>query len=119
MTLAYVALGLLAGILAGLFGIGGGVIMVIGMVGLMKLPFTTATGTSLGAMLLPVGLLGALAYHRQGHLDLRAALLLAAGLTAGAWLGARLALQAPPALVQKAFALFLVLVAVYLWVDAS
>jgi uncharacterized membrane protein YfcA len=114
----YVALGVVAGILAGLFGIGGGVIMVIGMVSLMKLPFTTATGTSLGAMLLPVGLLGAWEYHRTGNLNLRAALLLALGLTIGAWLGARIAQQAPPATVQRAFAVFLVLVAVHLWIDA-
>src|SRR5687768_1566107 len=48
VTFLYVALGTLAGVLAGLFGIGGGVIMVIGMVGLMKLPFPMAVGTSLG-----------------------------------------------------------------------
>src|ERR1041384_5831613 len=87
VTFLYLALGVVAGILAGLFGIGGGVIMVIGLVSLMKLPFTTATGTSLGAMLLPVGLLGALEYYRRGHVDVRGAPLLALGLTLGAGLG--------------------------------
>ena len=119
MTILYLAIGAVAGILAGLFGIGGGVIMVGGMVALAKLPFTTATGTSLGAMLLPVGILGALEYHRRGHLDIRAALLLAAGLTVGAWVGARIALETPPALVQRAFAVFLVLVAVRMWTTAA
>ena len=74
MSLPYIALGLVAGVLAGLFGIGGGVIMVIVMVGLMKLPILTATGTSLAAMLLPVGFLGVLEYQRRGHVDIRAAL---------------------------------------------
>jgi uncharacterized protein len=114
----YVALGVVAGVLAGLFGIGGGVIMVIGMVGLMKLPFLTATGTSLAAMLLPVGLFGALEYHRRGHVDVRAALLLAVGLTVGAWVGARLAHGTTPALLQRGFALFLIFVAVRTWLTA-
>lgn len=118
MSLLYIALGLVAGVLAGLFGIGGGVIMVIGMVGLMKLPFLTATGTSLGAMLLPVGVFGVMEYHRRGHIDIRAALLLAAGLTLGAWVGARLAHGTPPALLQRGFAVFLLFVAVRMWVTA-
>ena len=119
MTWAFPLLGLAAGILAGLFGIGGGVIMVVAMVALMRLPLQTATGTSLGAMLLPVGLFGAIEYYRRGHLDVRAALLLAAGLTVGAWLGARIALQSPPALLQRGFAVFLVLIAVRLWTTAG
>jgi uncharacterized membrane protein YfcA len=119
VTFLYVALGTLAGVLAGLFGIGGGVIMVIGMVGLMKLPFPMAVGTSLGAMLLPVGALGALEYYRRGNMDLRAALLLAAGLTAGAWLGARLAQQTAPAVLQRGFAVFLLFMAVRMWVTAK
>lgn len=118
MSLLYVALGVVAGVLAGLFGIGGGVIMVIGMVGLMKLPFLTATGTSLGAMLLPVGIFGVLEYHRRGNLDIRAALLLAAGLTVGAWVGARIAQGTPPVHLQRGFAVFLVFVAVRMWMTA-
>lgn len=119
MTFLYLVLGLASGVLAGLFGIGGGVIMVIGLVSLMKLPFPTATGTSLSAMLLPVGLFGALEYYRRGHVDVRGAVLLAAGLTLGAWLGARLAVVAAPALVQRLFAVFLVVMAVRLWATAA
>lgn len=119
MTVLYLVLGALAGVLSGLFGIGGGVIMVIGMVSVMKLPFPTATGTSLGAMLLPVGALGALEYYRRGHLDLRAAMLLALGLTAGAWVGARLAQVAQPVVVQRSFAVFLLVIAARMWVTAK
>ncbi|NOT09385.1 MAG: sulfite exporter TauE/SafE family protein [Gemmatimonadales bacterium] len=118
MSPLYVALGVLAGILAGLFGVGGGVIMVIGMVSVMKLPFPTATGTSLGAMLLPVGAFGAFEYYRRGNLDVRAAMLLAAGLTVGAWVGARVAQHAPPVMVQRGFALFLMVMSVRMWVTA-
>jgi uncharacterized membrane protein YfcA len=115
----YVILGLVAGVLAGMFGIGGGVIMVIGMVSLMKLPLHTATGTSLAAMVLPVGLFGAMEYYRRGNLDVRAALLLAAGLTVGAWLGAKLALQTSPGVLQRGFAVFLLAIAVRMWVTAK
>ncbi|HEV8358543.1 MAG TPA: sulfite exporter TauE/SafE family protein [Gemmatimonadales bacterium] len=118
MTLLYLALGVIAGVLAGLFGIGGGVIMVIGLVGVMKLPFPTATGTSLGAMLLPVGLFGAIEYYRRGHVDLRAAILLAIGLTLGAWVGARIATETAPPLLQRLFAVFLLLMAVRIWTTA-
>jgi len=66
VVVLYLALGIVSGVLAGLFGIGGGVVMVLGLVTVIKLPFPVATGTSLAAMLLPVGLLGALEYHRHG-----------------------------------------------------
>ena len=119
MTILFLALGVVAGIFAGLFGIGGGVLMVIGMVSLMKLPFPTATGTSLGAMLLPVGLFGAIEYYRRGHVEVRGALLLSIGLAVGAWLGARLAQQAAPAMIQRLFAVFLVLMAGRMWLTAA
>lgn len=119
MTLVYVVLGVVAGILAGLFGIGGGVIMVIGMVTVMKLPLITATGTSLGAMLLPVGILGALEYYRRGHLEVRGSLLLAFGLLVGVWVGARIAQETRPLVLQRLFAVFLVLMAAQLWFRAA
>ena len=119
MSTLYVILGLVAGVLAGMFGIGGGVIMVIGMVSLMKLPFHTATGTSLAAMLLPVGVFGAMEYYRRGNLDIRVGLLLAAGLTVGAWIGAKLALQTSPAGLQRGFAVFLLAIAVRMWITAK
>jgi len=113
-----VLLGVTAGVLAGLFGIGGGVIMVVGLVAVLKLPFTTATGTSLAAMLLPVGALGVFVYWKAGNLDWRVAGLLALGLVAGTWVGARLANDVPPALAQRGFAVFMVVMAVRMWVTA-
>ena len=118
VSLLFILLGVLAGILAGIFGIGGGVIMVIGLVGVLKLPFPTATGTSLAAMILPVGIFGALEYHRRGHVDVRGALLLAVGLTIGVWVGARIAQVTPPATMQRLFAVFLVIIAARMWFTA-
>ena len=79
----------------------------------------TATGTSLGALLLPVGALGAWEYYRNGHVNVRASLLLALGLLVGAYFGARLNQVLSPVQAKRAFAVFLVVVAVRLWVTAK
>jgi uncharacterized membrane protein YfcA len=115
MTILYLAVGLAAGLLSGLFGIGGGIIIVPALLYVARLPILTATGTSLGALLLPVGLLGALEYYRNGHLEVRASLLLAVGLFLGAWFGARFAQTLSPLLLKRAFAAFLMVVAVRMW----
>ncbi len=114
-----VALGLVAGVLSGLFGIGGGVIIVPALVAVARLPMQTAIGTSLAALLLPVGILGVREYWKGGHVDVSAAGLIAAGLVVGAWGGARWALSINPATLQRAFAVFLVVMAVRLWVRAG
>jgi uncharacterized membrane protein YfcA len=112
-------LGVAAGVLAGLFGIGGGVIMVLGLVSLARLPFTVATGTSLAAMLLPVGALGVWVYWRNGNVDWKAAAILGVGLFLGTWFGAKLANTAPSATMQRAFAVFMVIMAVRMWITAK
>ena len=118
MVLTLVLIGLAGGVLAGLFGIGGGVLIVPALVYFAGMPIKSATGTSLGALLLPVGLLGAMTYWKAGNLEVRAAVLVAAGLFFGAWAGARLAQAMNPALLQRLFAVFLVLVAVRMFLKA-
>jgi uncharacterized protein len=118
MVLIFIAIGLAAGVLAGLFGIGGGILIVPALAAFAKMPFKQATGTSLGALLLPVGILGAITYYRSGNLDPKASLLVALGITFGALAGARLAEVIATATLQRAFAVFLVLVAVRLWIKA-
>lgn len=115
MNLLLLGIGLVAGVLSGLFGIGGGVVIVPALLFLAGMAPATATGTSLAALLLPVGALGAWEYYRQGQLDLRAVLLLALGLFLGAWLGARFAQELSAVQLRRAFALFLALVAVRVW----
>lgn len=115
----YLLLGLFAGVLSGIFGIGGGIVIVPALVFVAKMSQKTATGTSLAALLLPVGALGAWEYYKAGTLDVRAALLLAPGLLIGALLGAKVALQLPSRELQRAFAVFLCLVAGRLWISAK
>lgn len=116
MVLTLVLIGLAAGVLAGLFGIGGGVLIVPALVYFASMPIKTATGTSLGALLLPVGLLGAMAYWKAGHIDFRASLFVALGLFVGALIGARIALVMQPVLLQRAFAIFLVAIAIRMFI---
>jgi uncharacterized membrane protein YfcA len=119
MTLFYIVIGLLAGVVSGLFGIGGGVLIVSAMVVLLRVPILEATGTSLAALLLPVGLLGAIEYHRSGNVLLVPAALIAGGLFLGTWLGARWAHTLGPVALQRMFAVFLLVMAVRLWLSAK
>ena len=117
MTWIWVALlGLAGGVVAGMFGVGGAILIVPGLVLLAKVPQHTAHGTSLAALLLPVGLLGALEYYRRGHVNIPFAVLLAVGLFLGAFLGAKLALTVPEVLLRRGFGAFLLLVSAKLLV---
>ena len=111
MSFLFLAIGLGAGVLSGLFGIGGGIVIVPALLFFAKMPAHTATGTSLGALLLPVGALGAWTYWKAGHLDLRVSLWIALGLFFGAFAGAKLAAMLTPLQLKRAFAVFLVIVA--------
>jgi uncharacterized membrane protein YfcA len=113
MPAAVMALiGLAAGILSGLFGIGGGVIIVPLLVLVLGFTAQQAAGTSLAALLLPVGLFGAIQYWQAGQVSFLNAALLALGLLLGAYLGARLGLSLPSEVVQRAFGVLLVIVGV-------
>ncbi len=103
-------IGLAGGILSGLFGIGGGLVIVPGLIVLVGFPVAKAAGTSLAALLLPVGLFGALEYYRAGQVDVRAAVVIAIGLLVGAYFGARIGTALDPTVAQRAFGIFLLIV---------
>ncbi|MES2503274.1 MAG: sulfite exporter TauE/SafE family protein [Myxococcota bacterium] len=112
---AMILVGVLAGASAGVFGIGGGVVIVPMLVFLFKYPQSVANGTSLVALLLPVGILGVLEYHRAGKIsmtNIRFGLLIAVGMFVGAYFGAKLAVHLPDRILSKCFAAFLFLVSV-------
>jgi uncharacterized membrane protein YfcA len=111
----YVAIGLGAGVLAGMFGIGGGIVIVPALILLAKFPPQTATGTSLAIFLFPVGLFGAWAYYKGGNVRIVPALLLALGVLLGSYFGARIAQAVSPLILRRSFAVFLLLVAARMW----
>lgn len=115
MPIVFIGIGLVAGILSGIFGIGGGIVIVPALIFIAGLTPIVSTGTSLGALLLPVGALGAWEYYRRGDLKLSASLWIALGLFFGAWLGAKLAHHLTPVQLRRAFALFLVVIAGRMW----
>jgi len=119
MMLTFLAIGLAAGVLSGLFGIGGGILIIPALIFLASFPTKLALGTSLGAMLLPVGLLGAYAYYQQGNLNIKASMLIGLGLFFGAWVGARVAQHLSGATLQRMFAVFIAIMAVRLWIEAG
>jgi len=112
-VLAVLALGLVAGVLSGMFGIGGGLVIVPALVFLFQMPLKTATGTSLFALMWPVGLLGVVAYWRAGHMNPWLGVWVAVGLFFGAYLGAQVTLSLPPTTVKRLYAVFLLVVGTY------
>ncbi len=119
MVSAFLAIGVIAGVLSGLFGIGGGVLIIPSLIFFANFHTKLAIGTSLGAMLLPVGLLGAYAYYQEGNVNVKASLLIGLGLFLGAYVGARLAQTISGTTLQRMFAVFILLMAIRLWVEAG
>lgn len=109
--LILVITGIAAGILGGLVGVGGGIIIVPALVYFLHFSQKSAQGTSLGLLLLPVGILGVLQYYKQGHVDLRVVLIIAIGFIAGSYFGSKIALSLPQETVKKIFAIMLLLIA--------
>jgi uncharacterized protein len=111
LVMALLAIGLVAGLAGGLFGIGGGAIMVPAMVLLMGVEQKFATGTSIAAQILPIGILGAIVYYRSGNLNLNYAVLIALGLLVGNYFGALFANQTfvSSGLIKQLYGIFLLL----------
>ena len=101
--LLLVIIGLLAGVLSGFVGVGGGLIIVPALVYIMGLSQHEAQGTSLGVLLLPVGILAVMNYYRSGQLDIRYALIIAAAFVAGGYFGSKWALVLPEVVVRRVF----------------
>ncbi len=108
------AIGFAAGIVSGLFGVGGAIVIIPGLVLLLGMSQHAANGTSLAALLLPVGLLGTIEYYRRGEVNVPYAVVIAAGLLLGALIGARLAGMLSDLTLRRAFGAFLLVVAVRL-----
>lgn len=110
LILSLLAIGLAAGVAGGMFGIGGGAIMVPAMVLLLAMDQKFATGTSIGAQILPVGLLGAFVYYREGNLNWRYSVIIAAGLLLGTYVGANLAKPISSETMKKLYGGFLLII---------
>jgi uncharacterized membrane protein YfcA len=110
---AMVGLGLGAGVVGGMFGIGGGLIIVPALILAFGLDQKTATGTSLLAQLLPVAFLAVREFWKRGEIDIPRGLWIAAGLLFGTLLGAMLSGVVPQSTMKRGYGAFLVCVGVY------
>ena len=106
----YIALGIIAGGLSGLLGIGGGVIIVPALVLLFRFSQHMAQGTTLALLIPPIGLLAAWTYYKQGYVDLKVAGLICLGFIVGALLGAKTATSLPDTVLGKVFGVGLLLI---------
>ncbi len=105
-------IGLAAGFLSGLVGIGGGIIMVPALVFFLGLTQKQAQGTSLGVLMLPVVVLAVWQYHKQGQINFNYVFLIAIAFITGGFLGSKLALSLSDEKMKKIFAVVLLLLSI-------
>ena len=110
--LIIVVLGLITGFMAGMLGVGGGIIVIPALVIILGFTQQTAQGTSLAMMLPPVGIFAVMNYYKAGHVDLRVAGILALFFIVGSVFGSQIAVKIPQDTLKKIFGIFLLLVAI-------
>lgn len=107
IVLILIIIGLCAGMLSGLIGIGGGIVVVPALVYFLGFSQHEAQGTSLGLLLLPVGILAVLNYYNKGYIDIKVVAIMCASFVVGGWLGSKLSLALPEEPVKKIFGVIL------------
>lgn len=112
LIIGLILLGLLAGYLSGLVGIGGGIVMVPVLVMLFGFSQHKAQGTTLSLLMIPVGFFGVMNYYKAGNVDIKTALLLCCGFVLGSYLGSKTAISLSQETLRKAFAILMVVVAI-------
>ena len=107
IVILLVLIGLASGVLSGLVGVGGGIIIVPALVFFLGFSQHEAQGTSLGLLLLPVGILAVFNYYKQGYIDLKVIAVMSIAFVIGGWLGSKLSLVLSEVLVKRVFAVIL------------
>ena len=102
-----IAIGFTAGVLSGLVGIGGGIIIVPALIFFLGFSQQEAQGTSLGLLLLPVGILAVINYYNKGYIDVKVVGVMCLAFVVGGWVGSKVALQLSEETVKKIFAIIL------------
>ena len=110
--LLLIALGVVAGVVSGLVGVGGGVIVVPALIFLFGFSQKVAQGTTLALLVPPIGILAALTYYRHGWVNVHAAAFIVVGFLVGSLLGAHFVPHLSDTILTKLFAIFLIIVAI-------
>ena len=109
-----IVIGLLAGILSGLVGVGGGILMIPLLIMFLGLTQHQAQGTALFAMLPPIGILAAINYYKEEVVKWEYAIVIAFTFVIGGYLGSKLSLSLPPQMVRRVFGIIMLLGAIKL-----
>jgi uncharacterized membrane protein YfcA len=107
-------IGIAAGLVSGLFGIGGGIIIVPALMFLAGFSLQMSTGTSLAILLPPVGLAAVIVYYRHGHVNFRAAIVIAVFLFLSAWISSQFAQRIGTNTLRLLFGAFVTIVGIYI-----
>lgn len=108
-------IGLAAGLMSGVLGVGGGIIVIPMLVGFLGFTQKEAQGTSLGLLLLPIGILAVMNYYNAGYVNIRAVGIMIITFVIGSYLSSKYAISMPDYILKKVFAVFLLLYAIKLF----
>lgn len=109
MNIIFLTIGLAAGILGGIVGVGGGIVIIPALIYFAGFDQHTAQGTTLAAMVPPIGILAAIAYYREGFVEVPVAAFIATGFVLGGFLGAKIAIGFDPHILKRIFGIILFL----------
>ena len=111
-TIVFILVGIVAGVLSGMFGIGGGIIIVPALMYLCGFSQLKAQGTSLAILLLPVGIFAFIEYYKKGQVNLQAGTLIVFFLVIGSVFGSKLAQNLPMDVLRKSFGVLMLLISI-------
>ena len=110
-VLLLILVGLAAGVLSGMVGVGGGIIVVPALIYILGFSQHQAQGTSLGLLLLPVGIFAVLNYYKKGYIDVKVVAIMCVAFVIGGWFGSKVSLSLPQETVKKIFAVLMLVIA--------
>ncbi|MBC7536822.1 MAG: sulfite exporter TauE/SafE family protein [Ferruginibacter sp.] len=110
--LILICVGIAAGMLSGMVGVGGGIIIVPALIYFLGYSQMNAQGTSLALIMLPVGFLGVIQYYKMGHINYNIVMIIAVGFVLGSFFGSKFALSLPQETMKKTFAILMILIAI-------
>lgn len=111
-TILFILIGIVAGVLSGIFGIGGGVIIVPALMYLCGFSQLKAQGTSLAILLPPVGIFAFMEYYKRGQVNVKASILIVVFLVIGSVFGSKLAQNLPTEVLRKSFGILMILISI-------
>ena len=112
IVIILLCVGLIAGILSGMVGIGGGIVIVPALVYFMKMDQHTAQGTTLTMFLIPIGILGFYNYYKAGYVDIKTSLIIASTFVLGSFIGSKISIGLDQNTVKRVFGVIILIISI-------